>query len=159
MSEPSASPGTGGSAPQAPIEQYVEANLDRYTPDTLISAAVAAGYPESDARLAIDAALARRRATGRRPSPRWVVVSAYILVYVVLVAGLLSPTSSVGSYGGLAVIILSVVMGLALLISIFLLGADWVGGAASVIASLVLLLVVGGSCIATTGVPFGLAPR
>jgi hypothetical protein len=164
VGDPNAPP-TGTGPPIAPgsatIDEYVETNFDRYTPEALAAAAIAAGYAEADVMRAIEAATARRRRSPDVEHVRRIVAGAYLVTYLVLAAGLLSaPSTSVGSFGVVAVVILTLLLGLAFLMSLGWLAMDWVSSFIGLVSvPLVLLVLVGGACVATTGAPFGLLPR
>src|SRR5688500_10795644 len=97
MGEPSVPPRASSSTgpPSSAVMAYVEANIDRYTAEALVSAAVAAGYHDAEVRAAIQEAMARRRAAEIGKTARWLVYGAYLLTYLVLSAGLLIPPSAV----------------------------------------------------------------
>lgn len=133
-------------------DDYVRANLDRFTPDALISALVAAGYDPAVAEDAVGRASARRDAEPVRSRAwRW-VIGAYGATYVVLLVAL-SAGPSPGEYprpdygfGGIAAVILTVVLGIAFAISVVWVrrGPATLGAMLSV--PLVLLVLVGGPC-------------
>jgi hypothetical protein len=164
VSEPRVPPDDRAPAPSEAlpaVAEYVERNIDRYTRDALLAAALAAGYTEADVKRAIDSTAARRRPEPDVRRVRSIVIGAYLVTYLILAAGLLtSPTTTIGSFGGLAVVILTILLGLALLMSLGWLAMDWVSSFVGLISvPLVLLVLVGGACVATTGAPFGLLPR
>jgi hypothetical protein len=133
------------------LESYVEANRDRYTPEALEAAMVAAGHEPEAARSAIRGVDARRAAAPANARARRVVYVAYGLTYLALVIGLLSLDSP---YGGsvIAAGILTVVLGIAFAISYFWLtrrGAP-LGIGALLSVPLIMLVIVGGACYATT---------
>jgi len=151
----------GGPAPSAPaptewrgtslLESYVEANRDRYTPEALEAAMVAAGHDAEAAKAAIRRVDARRDAAPVVASARRTVYVAYGLTYLVLVMALLAAPSLYGA-GVIAAGILTIVMGVALAISRYWLtrrGAP-LGFGALVSLPLILLVIVGGACYATT---------
>jgi hypothetical protein len=133
------------------LESYVEANRDRYTPEALATAIVAAGHDAEAARAAIGRVDARRVAAPVNKQARQLVYAAYGVTYVALVLGLLGADIMYGA-GGFAAAILTVVLGVAFAIS-----RHWLtrrsaplGFAALVSVPLVLLVIVGGACFATT---------
>jgi hypothetical protein len=138
------------------VSEYVDANFDRYTADALVAVALAAGYPEADVRSAIEAARARRQATEPGIPARRIVIGAYLITYLALLVGLYWPGASAAPFGALAAIILSVVLGLAFLISLGWLAMALPSSLVGLLSvPLVLLVLVGGSCIATSGSLFG----
>ena len=151
MSEPRISPsdsGQGAGAVGPTVVEYIESNLDRYTPDVLKAAAIQAGYPERDVTDAISVASARREGTRARR----VVNGAYLLTYLVLAVAL------VPRWGGFALIpigILTGVVAFAFLVSTWWLEERQGIGLLGLLAvPLTLLAVAGGLCV-YTATPFG----
>jgi apolipoprotein N-acyltransferase len=142
------------------LDGYLDANLDRYTTEALVEAMVAAGHQPEAATAAVRRAGARREAAPTRRIAWRLVIVAYLLVYVIFEIGLLRGPNDYGG-GVIAAVVLTFVLGFALAISIWWVrrrsGSFGLGALLSV--PLVLLLIVGGACYATTGAPFaGLLP-
>jgi hypothetical protein len=137
-------PGAGGPT----VAEYIEANLDRYTPHALKAAAIRAGYAEGDVTDAISVASARREGTRARR----VVNGAYLLTYLVLVVALIP------RWGGLALIPIGILTGFVAFA--FLVSTWWleerqgIGLLGLLAVPLALLAVVGGLCV-YTATPFG----
>jgi hypothetical protein len=132
----------------------VEANLDRFTPDALVAALVAAGYDQETAQGAARRAAASRDLAPTRASARRVVYVAYGLTYLVFLVGLLGGPNTYGM-GQIGAVVLTFVVGIALAISV-----AWItrrrgttAFATMLSVPLVLLLIVGGACYASTGAP------
>jgi hypothetical protein len=137
---------------------YWHEHRETYTPDALARAARQAGYDDVeiakakaivDEQAGVPAGPVRRRAT-------LIVLLAYGLTYLFFGIGFLGPTSQ-SPYSPYAFMILTVVLGLALLISVILLRrrpmAQNAGAtvASFLVAPIVLLVIVAGLCVATTG--------
>ena len=162
MSEPSVPPSDGRQAqvpaPRSSLSVYVETNIDRYSADALVAAALAAGYPEPEVMAAIEAAAKRRRGGNVNERARWLVYGAYLVTYLLLSAGLLIPPESVPlDLGWGAWYVLTGAAGLAFLVSFRVMGRATTT-AAVLGVPLVLLVIVGGLCVYTTGTPLGLLP-
>jgi hypothetical protein len=147
------------------LAAYFRAHGETFTPDALAQAARDGGYTESE----IEAALAQagRIATTAGPEhrarARWLVVAIYAATFLTFAALFLRP-SSYNTYGAgtLALVILAVTLSLTLLVALWTIGrarprATTANGviAGLLVSPLILLVVVAGSCIATTA-PFGL---
>jgi hypothetical protein len=148
------------------LTAYLVEHGDRFTPEALRAAAADAGYTPDEIETAEDLVATRRRvAEAARPlrmRARLIVLAAYSLVYAVLAWALLSaPNLDYLGTGEAALVVLTIVLGIALLISI-----AWVNrrgrtparleGAllAMLVAPLILLGGVAGLCVVTTR-PFG----
>jgi hypothetical protein len=133
------------------LESYVGANRDRFTSEALEAAMIAAGHAPEAARAAIRHVDARRAGAPVNANARRVVYLAYGLTYLGLVVALLGAPNMYGA-GPIAAGILTVVLGIALAISRFWLArrSAPLGFAALVSVPLVLLVIVGGACYATT---------
>ena len=140
----------------ASLTEYFLAGAERYTPEALRQAASEAGYSPAE----IDEATRRQRdeelAAPIRRSARWIVLAAYGLVYGVLALVFRGYDDRYG-FATIAFAVLTVVLGSALLISIFWIrgrrpSAERLQGAMVTMLSLplVLLVSVAGLCIAAT---------
>lgn len=154
------------SAPEAPppsewgtkgVDAYIEASFDKFTPEALTAALLAAGHDAAAIAAALERAAARQVSAPVRNRARTVIRAAYALTYLVLLVGLLAGPSMYG-LGFVAAIILTVLLGFA-----FVIAAWWVGrgdaplGFAGLLSvPVILLVVVGGACMFTTGTPFNL---
>jgi hypothetical protein len=129
-----------------------------HTTEALSRAAMAAGYSREEVLAAIahvEASFAAQEASApRRSLARRAILAGYGLTYAVFAIVFLIQS---GSYGQLALVILTVVLGLALLISILWAsrGAWREGGASVSIAAIlslpiVLLVLVAGTCAWST---------
>jgi hypothetical protein len=142
----------------AALVAYWHQHRDTYTPDALARASQQAGYDDVEiakAKAIVDqhagapSAAVRRRAT-------WLVLLAYGLTYLFFGIAFLGPTAG-NPYSPLAFFILTPVLGIALLVSIILLRrrslAQNAGAtvASFLLAPMILLLIVAGLCVATTG--------
>lgn len=148
------------------LTSYFERYRDAYTPEALRSTAEAAGYTQAEIEAALDltAGDATGEAVGRiRSRARRIVLGAYGSVYLILAIVLLTaPNLDAYGAGVISLIVLTVVLGIALLISIW-----WVQrrgrptarleGAfmAMLVLPVILLVGVAGLCVVTTR-PFGL---
>jgi hypothetical protein len=133
------------------LESYVEANRDRYTPEALEAAGVAAGHDAEAVRTAIQRVGARRAAAPVNDRARGIVYAAYGLTYFGLAAALLGAPNMYGA-GPIAAGILTVVLGVAFAISRYWMvrRSAPLGLGALLSLPLVLLVIVGGACYATT---------
>lgn len=136
------------------LVQYVDANLDAYTPEALEAAIVGAGHDPVAAQAAMRVVRARRAARPVKSRARILVLIAYAITYAVFVLALLDAELAYGA-SGLAVGVLTVTMIPALAISFW-----WLRRRDAPITLLPLLFVplivlvaVGGACYATTGAP------
>ena len=139
---PAAAPADG----LEPISAYLVANGDRYTAEALGARLVDAGHNPD----LVWAALRRRRGKGDvRKSARLAVVVAYGVTYLVFAISLFGANAY--SFGAGAVTILTVVLGLALWISLWWIGrrGTGMGFAALVVVPAVQLVLVGGVCATT----------
>jgi hypothetical protein len=147
------------------LAAYFEQHRGAFTPEALRSAAEATGYTPAEIEAALDrtAGQASRQAIGQvRSRARFIVLGTYGLVYVILAMALLSaPNLDIYAAGEFALIVLTVVLGVALLISIWWVnsrGRPTAGleGAlmAMLVGPLILLVAIAGLCVATTR-PFG----
>ena len=134
----------------ASLDAYLAANRGRYTDEALADSARAAGHTDA----AISAAM-KRLGTGAaepvRPRARRIVILAYVLTFVVLVAGMALNNPVYIAIGGL-VLLVSLLIGLGL----SLLMVRSAGPAAALPAILagpvIVLLILAGICVAT-GLP------
>lgn len=149
----------------ASLSEYFVAGAERYTPEALRHAAGESGFSPDEIDEAYGRAAARQRdeqmAGPIRRRARWTVLAAYGLVYAAFFWAFLGYDDRYG-VATFSLIVLTVVLGVALLISI-----RWVRGrrpSAEQLQSamltmlslpLVLLVSVAGLCIATTR-PFNL---
>lgn len=142
------------------LHEYFWSNRDRFTEAALAAAAQSSGYTPDEIATAI-ASVAKRRADEAAAKPvkaraRRYVLAAYGITFVVFAFALLRPTPP--GFGPVALGILGFTMLIALL-----LGLAWVGGrrpsaehaegALGVMLAVpfVLLIVVAGLCVVTTG--------
>jgi hypothetical protein len=144
----------------AALSDYFVAHTDRYTPDALRQAASEAGFGPDEIEEAFGRSAAVRRDLESlmpvRRRARWIVLAAYGLVYAVLGVALVTSPYSYGA-GVIELVILSVVLGVALLISIVWIrrrrrASPRLEGAlmTMLVLPIVLLVAVAGLCIATT---------
>jgi len=144
----------------ASLSDYFLAGAERYTPAALRQAASEAGFSAAEIDDAYARATSRQRdeelARPLRRRARWVVLAAYGLVYAVFFVAFLGYENRYGA-ATISLIVLTVVLGVALLISIqWVRGrrptAERLQGAMVTMLSLplVLLVSVAGLCIATT---------
>jgi len=144
----------------ASLSEYFLAGAERYTPAALRQAASEAGFSAAEIDDAYARATSRQRdeelARPLRRRARWVVLAAYGLVYAVFFVAFLGYENRYGA-ATISLIVLTVVLGVALLISIqWVRGrrptAERLQGAMVTMLSLplVLLVSVAGLCIATT---------
>ncbi len=142
----------------ASLGEYFLAGAERYTPEALRQAASEAGYSPAE----IDEAFGRVTKHQRdeevsgplRRRARWAVLAAYGLVYAAFFVAFLGYEDSYGA-GLISLIVLTVVLGMALLISIRWVrgrrpSAEQLQGAmfTMLVLPLVLLVSVAGLCIA-----------
>ena len=144
----------------ASLSEYFQAGAERYTPAALRQAASEAGFSEAEIDEAYGRATKRQRdeelSRPLRRRARWTVLALYGLVYAVFFVAFLGYDNMYGT-ATIALIVLTVVLGTALLISIL-----WVRGRhpsaeqlqdgmfTMLSLPLVLLVSVAGLCIATT---------
>jgi hypothetical protein len=144
----------------ASLSEYFLAGAERYTPEALRGAASEAGFSADEIEEAYGRATKRQHdeevARPLRRRARWAVLAAYGLVYAVFFVALLGSDDRYGA-ATISLIVLTVVLGVALLISIQWVGgrrpsAEQLQGAMLTMLSLplVLLVSVAGLCIATT---------
>lgn len=150
--------GWGGGLARVPIlTEHFFANLERYTAEALRASALEAGYSpeEVEQALGIAAALLRDHETARpvRARARRLVLVSYAIVYGLLAALLIGPANQ-GGYGTVALVVLTVTLGIALLLSIQWIAtkrrsADRLDGALAVLLAvpMVLLVAVAGLCL------------
>jgi len=144
------------------LHQYFWSNRDRFTEAALTAAAQSSGYTPDEIATAI-ASVAKRRADEAAARPvkaraRRYVLAAYGITFLVFAFALLRPTAPDHSFAPVALGILGFTMLIALL-----LGLAWVAGrrpsaeraegALGVMLAVpfVLLVVVAGLCVVTTG--------
>jgi len=151
----------GDPTPKAPVptewrgpdvlESYVETNRDQFTPEALEAAAVAAGHPAEAVRTAIRRVDVRRAAAPVNNQARGIVYAAYGITWFMLVAALTGAPNMYGM-GPIAAGILTVVLGVAFAISRYWMvrRSAPLGLGALLSLPLVLLVLVGGTCYATT---------
>jgi hypothetical protein len=131
-----------------------------HTTESLGRAAMAAGYSHEEVLAAIarvEASFAAAEASApKRALAQRAILAAYGVTYLVLAVALLTQRNAYG-YGSIALFILTVVLGLALLLSmLWARRSRWVDQGTSVniavILSLpvILLVLVAGSCVVTT---------
>ena len=161
---PTGSPGWAGATEDRVdrLSAYFVEQGDRYTVEALRTAAADAGFtPEEIEAAAALVATRRQNAEAARPlrtRARWIVLVAYGLVYAALAVALLqAPNLDNYGMGEFSLIVLTFLLGIALLISIV-----WVNrrgrsparleGAmlAMLVLPMILLLGVAGLCVATT---------
>ena len=149
----------------ASLSEYFLAGAERYTPAALRQAASEAGYSQAEIDEAYGRATRRQRDEEQsrplRRRARWAVLAAYGLVYAAFFGAFLGYDNRYGA-ATISLIVLTVVLGVALLISM-----RWVRGRrpsaeqlgagmfTMLFLPLVLLVSVTGLCIATTQ-PFNL---
>jgi len=154
------------------LHEYFWSNRDRFTEAALAAAAQSSGYTPDEIATAI-ASVVRRRADEAAARPvkaraRRYVLAAYGITFVVFAFALLRPTAPDNSYyRGFGPVALGI-LGFTMLVAL-LLGLAWVGGrrpsaeraegALGVMLAVpfVLLVVVAGLCVVTTG-PLIFAP-
>jgi hypothetical protein len=143
------------------LNAYVTQNYGRYTDAALTDHLLRIGHQRADIEAALRAAAAADVVGPVNARARRTVRLLYLITYGLLVAGMLTNTTS-GAYGAgpIGSIVLTVVLGLA-----FLIAAAWLrwrgsrdrpvasGMAAMLAIPLVLLVLVAGACLAT-GLPF-----
>lgn len=148
----------------ASLSEYFLAGAERYTPEALRQAASESGYSPAEIDEAYGRATRRQRdeevAAPIRSRARTIVLVAYGLVYAALFVAFLGYNNRYGA-GTISLIVLTIVLGVALLISVRWVrgrrpSAGQLQGAMLTMLSLpfVLLVSVAGLCIATTR-PFG----
>jgi hypothetical protein len=149
------------------LHEYFWSNRDRFTEAALVAAAQPSGYAPDEIATAIGS-VARRRADEAAAKPvkaraRRYVLAVYGITFLVFAFALLRPTASpdYSYYRGLGPVALGI-LGFTMLIAL-LLGLAWVGGrrpsaeraegALGVMLAVpfVLLIVVAGLCVVTTG--------
>ena len=144
----------------ASLSEYFLAGAERYTPEALRQAASHSGFSQAEIEEAYGRATKRQRdeelARPLRRRARWVVLAAYGLVYAAFFVAFLGYENRYGA-ATISLIVLTVVLGVALLISI-----QWIRGRrptaeqirdgmfTMIVFPLVLLGSVAGLCIATT---------
>jgi hypothetical protein len=133
------------------LESYIEANRDRFTSEALEAAMITAGHAPEAARTAIQRVDARRAAAPMNDQARAIVYAAYGLTYLGLAFALLAAPNMYG-FGPIAAAILTVVLGVAFAISRYWMvrRSAPLGLGALLSLPLVLLVLVGGACYATT---------
>jgi|RhiMetdeSRZDD1v2_1073273.scaffolds.fasta_scaffold536726_3 hypothetical protein len=157
---------------QMQVREYMWVNRDRFTEEALAAAAQAAGYTPEEIAMAARS-VAKRRADEAAAKPvraraRRYVLGAYAITFLVFAIAFLRPnTSDALYYQGMGTFALGI-LGITMLIALVL-GLVWIGGrrpsaeraeaALGVMLSVpfVLLVVVAGLCLATTG-PYIFAP-
>jgi hypothetical protein len=151
----------------AALSDYFLAGANRYTPEALRQAATESGFSPAEIDAAYARAIERQRdeqvAGPIRRRARRIVLASYGLVYAAFVAAFLTVAYRLGA-GIIAIVILSLVLLIALSISLAWVGgrhasADRVQGALVTMLAVpfVLLLAVAGVCVAgTTPGSFGL---
>jgi hypothetical protein len=148
------------------VREYLWVNRDRFTEEALASAAQAAGYTADEISTAARS-VAKRRADEAAAKPvraraRRYVLAAYGITFLVFAIAFLRPTGPDNSYyrgfGPVALGVLGFTMLIALLLGLVWIGgrrpsADRAEGALGVMLAVpfVLLIVVAGLCVATTG--------
>jgi len=144
----------------ASLSEYFQAGAERYTPEALRQAASEAGFSQGEIDEAYGRTTKRQRdeelSRPLRTRAQWIVLAAFGLVYAVFFVAFLGYDDRYAA-GTISLIILTVVLGVALLISI-----QWVRGRrpsaeqlqgamfTMLVLPLVLLVSVAGLCIATT---------
>jgi hypothetical protein len=139
----------------AGIDQYVESTIDRFTSDVITSALIAAGHDPAAVSDAIRRVGVRRETAPTRARARRVILIAYGVTYLVLVVGLILGPFGYGA-GPIAAGIMTVVLGIAVALALWMVrrpGAPMAFGTL-LAGPIVLLVLVGGTCAATTGTPF-----
>ena len=105
----------------ASLSEYFLAGAERYTPEALRQAASESGFSPDEIDEAYGRATKRQRdeeMSGRiRRRARWIVLAAYGLVYAALVVAFLGYDNQYGA-ATISIVVLTVVLGVALLISI-----------------------------------------
>lgn len=151
----------------ASLSEYFQAGADQYTPEALRLAATEGGFSQEEIDVAYGRAVKRQRdeelAGPIRKRARLIVRAAYGLVYAAFAVAFLTFASRSGA-GGIALVILTVVLAVALSISLTWIKrrqptAEQVEGAlvAMLAVPFVLLVAVAGLCVAgTTPGSFGL---
>jgi hypothetical protein len=157
---PGSSPRDGSDPPSPALVDYLRANRGWVTDEALAEAARRAGHTSE----AIAQAMAQIRAADisvpARTRARAVVVVAYLLTYGVLVVAMFSAArTSYIDAAGLGTFFLSITLGIALLISLVLVGRSRAGGTNMVLAvtsivvlPMIMLVVIAGLCVGT-GLP------
>jgi hypothetical protein len=161
------SPTPGGTPPDAAaprdltaLNAYVTQYYGKYTDAALIDHLMGVGHQRADIEAAIRSAAAADRVGPVNARAKMIVRLGYLITYALLVAGMLF-SSRAFDYGAgvIGTIVLTVVLGVAFLIS-----AGWLGwrgsrdrgtapGMLAMLAiPLVLLVLVAGACLAT-GLP------
>lgn len=144
------------------LTAYFAEHDARYTFEALRAASESAGFSAEEIAEASTRA-ATRRERGRAAQPlrtraRWIVLAAYTLVYAVLAVVLLqAPNLDAYGAGEISLIVLTILLGIALLISIAWVNRrgrapDRLEGAmvAMLVLPTILLFGVAGLCVATT---------
>jgi len=145
----------------ASLSEYFAAGADRYTPEALRRAASESGFSPDEIEQAYARADERRRADDLarpvRQRARRIVLAAYGLVYVAFAVPFLTFANRYGA-GVIALIVLTVVLGIAYWISVTWVNrrrptAEQVEGALVTMLAvpLFLLVAVAGLCVASTG--------
>lgn len=142
------------------LGRYFVEHADRYTPDALRQAASEAGFSPDEIDEAYGRAATRQRddqaSRPIRRRARWIVLAAYGLVYAAFAVAFMTVAYRSGA-GIIAIMILTVVLGVALLVSVVwvnarrpsaehLQGALWT----MLLVPFVLLVGVAGVCLAGT---------
>jgi hypothetical protein len=152
----------------AALSEYFEAGAERYTPDALRHAASESGFSPDEIEQAYNRATERQRAEELarpiRRRARWIVVAAYGLVLAVFAVPFLTVPSRYG-VGQVALVVLAIVLGIALLMS-----RSWINRRRPsteqaerallmmLAVPFVLLVAVAGLCVAAVGPgPLGLS--
>lgn len=139
----------------ATLAAYFATSLERYTPEALRTSAAEGGYTAEEIGQALDLASARRErdAVVRpvRARARIIIIGAYLLTYVVFVIAFLGDGINQYSAEFLGPIVLAIVLVPALLLSL-----GWTktrGGTLlmMLVVPFVLLVVISGLCVASTG--------
>ncbi|HKG56883.1 MAG TPA: hypothetical protein VKA85_06530 [Candidatus Limnocylindrales bacterium] len=157
--EPPAADSAGPRSQQV-IADYYWRHRDSFTPAALRASVVRAGYSEADAdaaRLLVDKHLAAESASAPTLArARRTILVAYVVTYVAFAIVFLLAPSSYGS-GQIALMILTVVLGIALAISLaWARRSRWktqgtsLGLGVVLSVPIVLLVLVAGSCAWTT---------
>jgi hypothetical protein len=137
------------------VDAYIEAATDRFTADAITSELITAGHDPAAVSAAIARVDARREAAPTRARARRAILIAYGVTYLVLVVGLILGPFGYGA-GPIAAGILTVVLGIAVALALWMIrrrGAPIAFGTL-LAGPMVLLVLVGGTCAATTGTPF-----
>ncbi len=148
--EPVAPPGHDPSR----LDAWFVRNLDQFTPEALTAAAAGAGYTAERIAKALARAEANRDAGPVASRARRIVLASYGLVYLILLAGLLGYPHGYG-LGQIGAIVLTVVLGLALALALWWLRRPSRTATIGTLLAvpIILLLVLGGACVYTTGSP------